>query len=461
MDLTFNKTLNTKELYGWTLKLALPIMIQNLINTLVNTADTVMLGYVGQSAMAAASLANQYTFVLFCVFFGMATATSVLCAQYWGKGDKKTIERLVGLALRFGIIVSILFTVGSFLFPTAIMKLFSSSAETIEIGAKYLKVVSISFVFMAVSQVYLSALRSVGKVVFPSVVVIVSLCVNVFFNASFIFGLFGMPRLGVVGVALGTVLARVTEVILCIGFSFKSDVRISIKAIFAPAKVLTKDFLIISLPSIGNDLIWSLATTVFTIILGHLGDDIVAANAVAMMVVNIGAIAMRGFANATTIVIGQALGANQIEQTKKYAVKLILLTLYVAVAGCVVIVALRPYIVNFYSSKLTEQAVKFLSAMMFMTTYRMIGEGINTCLICGCFRGGGDTKYGFIMDTIMMWGVAIPVMVVAAYVLKLPPIWVYFAMTLDELEKMPFIFIHFFKFKWMKNITRDESELQA
>lgn len=454
-----DKTLSTKQLYGWTLKLALPIMIQNLISTLVNTADTFMLGYVGQSAMAATSLANQYTFVLFCVFFGMATGTSVLCAQYWGKGDKNTIEKIVGLALRYGIAVSILFTLGSFLFPTAIMKLFSSSPETIEIGAKYLRVVSFSFIFMAISQVYLSALRSVGKVVFPSVVAVVSLVVNVFFNASFIFGLFGMPKLGVVGVALGTVLARLTEALLCICFSFKSGIKISLKAFFSAAPVLNRDFLTISLPAIGNDLIWSLATTVFTIILGHMGDDIVAANAVAMMVVNIGAIAMRGFANATTIVVGQTLGANQIEQTKKYSVKLLLLTIYVGIAGSLIIVALRSAIMGFYTGKLSETAISYLGSMMFMTTYRMIGEGINTCLICGCFRGGGDSKFGFITDTIMMWCVAIPIMAIAAYVLKLPPIWVYFAMTIDEYEKMPIVFAHFFKFKWMKNITRDEESL--
>lgn len=453
-------SLSTKKLYAWTLKLALPIMIQNLISTLVNTADTFMLGFVGQSAMAAVSLANQYTFMLFCVFFGMATATSVLCAQYWGKGDDKTIEKLVGLALRYGVLVSVLFTVGSCLFPTPIMRMFSDSPETVAIGTEYLRVVSISFVFMAISQVYLSALRSVGKVIFPSVVIVISLCVNIFFNASFIFGLFGLPKLGVIGVALGTVLARVTEVLLCVCFSVKSGVKMSVRAVFARSGILNRDFLAISWPSIGNDLIWSLATTVFTIILGHLGDDIVAASAVAMMVVNIGAIAMRGFANATTIVVGQTLGANQIELTKRYSVKLLLLTFYVALAGCVVILALRPVILNFYAEKLSEQAISYLSAMMLMTTYRMVGEGVNTCLICGCFRGGGDTKFGFYTDTFMMWLVAIPVMAAAAYLFKLPPIWVYFAMTLDEYEKMPIVFVHFFRFKWMKNITRDESELK-
>lgn len=455
------KTKTTSELYKWALKLALPIMIQNLINTLVNTADTIMLGYVGQSSMAASSLANQYTFVLFCVYFGMATATSVLCAQYWGKGDYKTIERVIGLAARVSILISALFTIVSFLFPEKIMLMFSNSPQTVAIGAQYLKILSISFVFMAISQVYLSALRSIGKVAFPSAVAIVSLCVNIVLNAAFIFGLFGMPKLGVSGVALGTVIARISEVILCIIYSFRSEIKFRAKYIFAKAGILTQDFVKICLPSIGNDLVWSLATTVFTVILGHMGDDIVAANAVAVMVVDIGAIAQRGFSNSTTIVIGQTLGANLIEQTKKYSAKLIFLTGIVAAAGCVIIVALRPAIMNFYSDKLSEQAVIYLGMMMFMTTYRMIGEAINTCLICGCFRGGGDTKYGLYMDMIMMWVVAIPLMAIAAYVIKLPPIWVYFVMTLDELEKMPFIFIHFKKYKWMKNITRDEAELKV
>lgn len=447
--------MNTKELYKWALKLALPIMIQNLISTLVGTADTVMLGYVGQTEMSASSLANQYMFVLLCAFYGMATATSVMCSQYWGKKDKDSVEKIIGIALRVGVCFALVFSLLSMLFPGAIMRLFTDSSETIKIGMLYLRVLSVSLVFMAISQVYLSALRSIGKVVFPSVVSVVSLCVNILLNATFIFGLFGMPKLGVTGVALGTVIARITEAVMCIVYASRCEVKIRLKYLFFRAGLLTKDFFKISLPAIGNDLIWSLATSVFAAILGHMGDDIVAANAVAIMVVNIGAIAMRGFANSTTIVIGQTLGAGLIENAKRYAGKLVALTGYVGAAGCIVIVALRPLIMNFYSDKLTPLAISYLGSMMLMTTYRMIGEGINTCLICGCFRGGGDTRYGLIMDIIMMWFVSIPMMAIAAYVLKLPPIWVYFVMTLDELVKMPFIFIHFFRYKWLINITRD------
>ncbi len=454
-----NKELSTKELYKWTLTLAVPIMIQNLISTLVGTADTIMLGYVGQTAMAASSLANQYTFVIFCIFFGLATGTSVMVAQYWGKKDEVSVERIIGISGRFSLLFAAIFTSFSLLFPQAVMKIFSSDSETISIGAQYLRIVSISFIFMGISQTYMSALRSIGKIVFPSVVSIVSLVVNIVLNASFIFGFFGLPKLGVMGVALGTVCARFSEVLMCLLYSIKGQIKFRLKYIFTSSGILTKDFVKISFPAMGNDLIWGLATSVFTAILGHMGNDIIAANAVAIMVVNIGAIAERGFANATTVVVGQSLGANQIQETKKYSKKLLLLTIIVAVIGCGIMVAIRPLILKFYSDKLSPAALSYLSAMIFMTTYRMVGEGINTCLICGCFRGGGDSRYGFIMDTIMMWAVALPLMALAAYVFKLPPIWVYFIMTLDEYEKMPFVVHHFRKYKWMKNITRNQDEL--
>ena len=169
--------LNKKDFLKYASTLAFPIMLQNLIGTLVNIADTVMLGYVSQTAMSASSLANQYTFILFCLYYGMATGTSVLCAQYWGKGDKKTVEKILGLAERISLIISLIFFVISFTMPTAIMKIFTNSPETIAAGSEYLKVISFSFVFMGFSQIFMSALRSIGKIMLPSVTYIVSLCV--------------------------------------------------------------------------------------------------------------------------------------------------------------------------------------------------------------------------------------------------------------------------------------------
>ena len=454
--------LDRKQFLLYALKLAFPIMIQNLISTLVNSADTIMLGYVSQTAMAASSLANQYTFVLFCFYYGLGIGTSVLCAQYFGKGDKQTVERIIGLAARVAILISLLFFVFSFFAPEAIMKIFTDSPQTIKEGAAYLKVLSFSFVFMGFSQVFVSALRSVGKIVFPSALYVVSLLVNVMMNAAFIFGLFGLPRLGVVGVALGTVSARAVEVILCFVYSAAGkDIKFRLKNLFRRSGVLFKDFLKISAPSVVNDLMWGVAATTCTAILGHIGDDMVAANAVAVMVVNMGAIVCRGFSNATTIIVSQTLGENRMEDTKVYAKRILWLTVIVSLLGCCVILAIRPFMVQFYRDKLTETAIYYLGIIMIMTTWRLVGEGINTCLICGCFRGGGDAKFGMVVDTVFMWGVSVPLMAIAAYVLKLPPVWVYFVMTLDEFEKMPVVFAHYFKFKWMKNITRDQKELEG
>lgn len=454
--------LDRKQFLLYAMKLAFPIMIQNLISTLVNSADTIMLGYVSQTAMAASSLANQYTFVLFCFYYGLGIGTSVLCAQYFGKGDKQTVERIIGLAARVAILISLLFFAFSFFAPEAIMKIFSDSPQTIKEGAAYLKVLSFSFVFMGFSQVFVSALRSVGKIVFPSALYVVSLLVNVMMNAAFIFGLFGLPRLGVVGVALGTVSARAVEVILCFAYSAAGkDIKFRLKNLFRRSGVLFKDFLKISAPSVVNDLMWGMAATTCTAILGHIGDDMVAANAVAVMVVNMGAIVCRGFSNATTIIVSQTLGENRMEDTKVYAKRILWLTVIVSLLGCCVILAIRPFMVQFYRDKLTETAIYYLGIIMIMTTWRLVGEGINTCLICGCFRGGGDAKFGMVVDTVFMWGVSVPLMAIAAYVLKLPPVWVYFVMTLDEFEKMPVVFAHYFKFKWMKNITRDQKELEG
>lgn len=454
--------LDRKQFLLYALKLAFPIMIQNLISTLVNSADTIMLGYVSQTAMAASSLANQYTFVLFCFYYGLGIGTSVLCAQYFGKGDKQTVERIIGLAARVAILISLLFFVFSFFAPEAIMKIFTDSPQTIKEGAAYLKVLSFSFVFMGFSQVFVSALRSVGKIVFPSALYVVSLLVNVMMNAAFIFGLFGLPRLGVVGVALGTVSARAVEVILCFVYSAAGkDIKFRLKNLFRRSGVLFKDFLKISAPSVVNDLMWGMAATTCTAILGHIGDDMVAANAVAVMVVNMGAIVCRGFSNATTIIVSQTLGENRMEDTKVYAKRILWITVIVSLLGCCVILAIRPFMVQFYRDKLTETAIYYLGIIMIMTTWRLVGEGINTCLICGCFRGGGDAKFGMVVDTVFMWGVSVPLMAIAAYVLKLPPVWVYFVMTLDEFEKMPVVFAHYFKFKWMKNITRDQKELEG
>ena len=193
----------------------------------------------------------------------------------------------------------------------------------------------------------------------------------------------------------------------------------------------------------------------FSVILGHMGSDTVAANAVAAMALNIGAIVSRGFANATTIVVGKVLGTGDLETAKIYARRMVLITFVFSCAGGLVMLAIRPFLTALYTGKLTPTALSYLGVMLAMQAYRIIGEGLNTCWICGCFRAGGDSKFGAVADSLCMWLIAVPAMAAAAYLFKLPVLGVYFVMCLDEFEKMPFVIHHYRKFNWLRNITRE------
>lgn len=440
--------------------IALPIMIQNLISTLVNTVDTVMLGYVSQDAMAASSLAGQVYTVLWMTLNGLIAGGCVMASQYWGKKDYDTIERVMGLAVRFSLVLSLIFFVVAFCFPDVVMRLFTDEEAIITEGVRYLKIIAFSYVFLGFSQIYLSIQRSVERVVLPTVTYIVSLAVNVLLNATFIFGLFNMPKLGLVGVAIGTVTARFVECVICVIHSMYNDtIKFRIKYVFAKAGILLGDFMKLSIPSLINDVAWSLAFSMYSVILGHLGSDAVVANSVANMALNIGAIATRGFANATTVIVGKTLGENNIEAAKVYARRMVRITVLFCVIGGGIIIGIRPLVMSLYTGKLTETAIKYLGAMLIMQSYHLLGEGLNTCWICGCFRGGGDAKTGMLIDCLSMWLVAVPLMEIAAFVFKLPVEAVYFVMCLDEFEKMIPVYIHYRKYNWLTNITREKEEL--
>lgn len=452
------KTKKEKQIiYKSILWITLPIVIQNLLSAAVNSADVVMLNYVGQSSLSAGSLATQYGSIAFMIFYGIGSGLTMLCAQYWGKGDLKTIHRIQGIALRLALAVSTLLFLSSMLIPNLMMKVFTADEELILHGVKYLRVVAVGYLFWGVTEVYLATLRSIGRVMISTVISSTSLSLNVGLNAVFIFGVFGLPKMGIVGVGLATTIARAVGFILCVIVSLTSkNVKIAIGQIFEHHKDLQKDFFKMSVPAIGNDLVWSLGFSTYSIILGHLGSDVVAANSIVTVVRNLGCTLCFAIGSATGIILGKLLGENQIEEAKWQGRLLLRLSIYAGVLGGVVIYLISPITVSM--AQVTETSLGYLKFMLNVNTVYIMGTAVNTTLIVGVFRSGGDSRFGFICDTIDMWLFAIPLGALAAFVFQWPVEVVYVLLCTDEFVKWPWVFKNFFSYKWAKNITREVSE---
>lgn len=441
--------------YPKMLKLALPIIIQNLLSSAVNSADVVMLNYVSQDAISAVSLASNYAHILFMVYYGLGTGATMLCAQYHGKGDPRALKVVEGIALRFSLIISAVFSLCAFFIPHLMMQIFTNDPTLISLGSTYLRFMGVTYLCWGVIEVYLSILRSVGRVTVSMFLNILAFTLNIFLNAVFIFGLFGAPKLGVAGVALATALSRFIELIGCIIVSICSkDVKLNPSYMFIRNKALFSDFVRLSLPALGNDIIWGVAFSMYSVILGHLGSDAVAANSLVTVVRNFGTIICFALSNAGGILLGQTIGNNRLEEARANASKLVFLTVLSGFLGGALVLLARPFVISY--SSLSETATHYLSIMLLINSYYIMGTAVNTTMICGVFRSGGDSRFGFVCDVIDMWLYAVPLGFLSAFVFKLPVLWVYFLLCTDEFVKWPWVFRHYFSGKWLKNITRDD-----
>ncbi len=315
------------DFYRQMFRLTIPIIIQNLLSAAVNSADVIMLNYVGQSAISAVSLAANYSNVLFMVYYGLGTGASLLCAQYYGKNNMQAIHAIEGIALRFSLVISGIIALIAFTMPQRMMLIFTSDQELITIGASYLRIMGITYLCWGVTEIYLAILRSVGRVTISMALNVLAFVLNIFLNAVFIFGLFGVPRLGAVGVAIATATSRCIELLGCIIVSILSkNVKLRLSYMFIRSKVLLGDFIKLSLPALGNDVSWSVAFSMYSVILGHLGSDAVAANSLVTVVRNIGSVFCFAIASAGTILLGKVMGSGDLEKSKVYASRMLKMT---------------------------------------------------------------------------------------------------------------------------------------
>ena len=450
----FKEVKENRDFYRRIFKLVLPIVIQNLLSAAVSSADVVMLNYVGQSSISAVSLASQYASVLFMVLYGLGTGATMLCAQYYGKGDMRAIQAVEGIVMRFTLSISMLFGLMALFLPEQMMHIFTNDRELIEIGASYLRCVSVCYICWGIIEAYLSVLRSIGRVTISTAMNVLAFSLNILLNAVFIFGLFGAPKMGATGVAIATSVSRFVELLACMVVSALSkDIKLDFRYMFIRNKQLFSDFVRLALPAVGNDVSWSVAFSMYSVILGHLGTDAVAANSFVVVVRNFGTILCFGVASAGGILLGNVLGENKLEKARKEASEVVRLTVFTGAIGGLIVLAVTPFVLKY--ADLSAQALHYLKYMLLINVYYIMGTAVNTTLIAGVFRAGGDSRFGLICDTIDMWCYAVPLGFLAAFVFKFPVMVVYFLLCTDEFVKWPWVIKRYKSGKWIRNITRD------
>ena len=435
--------------------LVIPIALQNLINAAVSAADVIMLGRVSEYALSGASLGGQVQYIMMLIFFGLTSGASVLIAQYWGKKDMKSIEKVLGIAMRFALVIGMLFTVAAFFFAEQIMYIYSNDAMVVSEGVKYIRIVCFSYIIFAFNMVYLNTMRIIERVVVSTVVYSISLVVNIIVNALLIFGLLGLPKLGVVGAAIGTLVARIIEFVIVLIYDrrFNKVLKFRLSYLFERDKVLLRDFIVFSIPVVINELMWGLGTSTNTGILGNLGASVSAASSVAQTLRQLATVVSFGIASAAAIMIGKVIGENKLKLAKEYGKRFIFLTLAAGVLGGLLILAVRPIVLAVFA--LEPLTKEYMSMMMFVMSYFVVGQAFNTTIIVGILRAGGDTKFGLFLDVSTMWCCSILIGYLAAFVWKLNVTVVYMILMSDEIIKIPISYMRYRSGKWLRNVTRD------
>lgn len=443
-----------RQAYAYIIGLTIPIVIQNIFNSAVSSADVLMLNSVGQDAISAVSLATQYSNILINIFMGLGSGVAMLCSQYWGKQDIPTIEKVQGIGLRFAILVSLLFAIPSLFLPELMMAIYTNDPHLISLGASYLRIVGISHLFWGISETFFYTMRSIERVKMCTCINVFTLLLNIGLNAVFIYGLLGAPKLGVVGVALATTISRIVQFVICLIIShYSTNTKLRLSAIFEKNSILLQDFIHLSLPALINSLVWSVAFSMYTSIMGHLSSDVVAANSVVSVVRNFGAVFCYAVAGSSGIYIGKSIGAGKMEQAKADSQRAMILMVVTGLLGSLIIFAVSPLVLQV--TNLSEVAMRYLKIMLYINSVYVMGSAVNATMITGIFRAGGDSKFGMVCDFIDMWIYAVPLGFIAAFVFQFPPMVVYALLCTDEFVKWPWVFKHYKSGKWLNNITRD------
>ena len=431
-------------------RLAFPIALQQFMTALVGACDAIMLGKLSQDAMSAVSLATQVTFVFNLFMFAFMAGENMFVAQYYGKGDYKGISQVFSLVTKICGCIAVVFLAGTLFFPEQLMRILTNEETLIVLGSEYLRVIGISYVFSGIAQIFLAIMKNCGAVNMSTLINGVMVILNIALNAVFIFGLSGFPKMGIKGAALATVLATVVQFLWSVGYVL-CRIRAVKFSLRSCEKKLFGRFWQKTVPLLINNLAWGIGFSMYSVIMGHLGTDAVAANGIANISKNLVVCFCLGLGNAGSIIVGNRLGADRLQEAKEVGETLTKTAIIAGIVSGLVLIALSPFITKMVD--LTPTARGYLQKMLLISSYYIAGKSVNCMTIGGIFAAGGDSKFGMLCDSVTLWCIIVPLGCICALILKLPVMVVYFVLNLDEIIKLPVVYKHYKKYKWIKNLT--------
>ncbi len=457
-----------KAFYKNLIALCIPMILQNLVTTSLAMVDTFMVGMLGETPLAAVTLANLPIFVIQFVIFGLQAGSSVLISQYWGRGDRSAINRVMGVAFTVAGGVSILFAAAMFFFPNEIMGLLTNDPTLQNIAADYGRIVGLSYVFNSFTSIYVGAHRStenpkLGLLIFSS-----SMLANTFLNWIFIFGKLGAPAMGVEGAALATLLSRVLEFIIMIIHAANSKrLPLNVASLLHPGKDMWRRFLKYATPVVLNETIWGLGTALYPTIMGHMdgSTEILAAYAVAGNIDRFCSVALFAVSSAAAVIIGREIGAG-LSKEKVYEVGKAMLMVATALGAAVGILLLlvtygvvKPFVYPVYPAFQNCPGAAEITTMI-LTIVAIFAPLRSFCAtnIVGVLRGGGDVNFTTAIDVLPLWLVALPMAALTGLVLEAGIFWVYMSIELENIIKLGLGFWRIRSRKWIHDVTRTSLE---
>ncbi len=441
-----------KDFYQNIFRLMLPLVLQQLLRISVDTVNSILLGRISQIEMSAVSQANQVFFIFFTVCSGLSAGCAVLTAQYWGKKDRKTISVIIAHGLRTAAIFGLFMTVVVYLFPSSFMNIYSSDPEVVRIGAEYLRKVCLMYTACGVSVMIFGASRGVEQVKLILFTNIISYSVNILLDYLLIYGKLGLPAMGAEGVAIGTVTARLTELLIC-GWLFLTNPEIPFTArdLSSSDPAIRTSFFRVSAPIVAHEIVWSLGTSSGAAITGQLGSDAVAGYNVTSVLYDLGASIGLGFQNACSVVLGMILGAGDIPRAKRAANSMLAQGLAIGILLGIGTYLVRPLFLRLYmlNAAANHYAMQFMTIISLIWPFSLM-EMVGMIAI---LRAGGDGRTGFWTDLVVMWMICIPLAWFAAFKVHAEP-WVVVAIikSMIVLEGIVGV-IRVYQYQWLRNLT--------